>query len=130
MTDRERWTVYPLLFLSLGIAVKDKLPPKHVDVDEVRCGRLVVTDRQHRDHVVIGTTPDGGVVELRGERGAGTIALGYFDHLAALMFRDSRGAIRVPPLGWGTAGQKPPDQQAVPPQTPEPAQAEPEPTPE
>ena len=25
MTDRERWTIYPLLFLALGIAVKDKL---------------------------------------------------------------------------------------------------------
>ena len=25
MSNRERWTVYPLLFLTLGIAVKDKI---------------------------------------------------------------------------------------------------------
>ena len=37
MTDRERWTVYPLLFLALGIAVKDKVLPSSVDVDQVSC---------------------------------------------------------------------------------------------
>jgi hypothetical protein len=130
MTDRERWTVYPLLFLSLGIAVKDKLPPRHVEVDEVRCGRLVISDRQHREHVVVGSTPDGGVVELRGERGAGTIALGYFNHLAALMFYDSRGALRAPPTGWETAEPKAPERLSPQQQPPQEEQRQQQPMPE
>ncbi len=36
MTDRERWTVYPLLFLALGIAAKDKLL-RQVDTERVFC---------------------------------------------------------------------------------------------
>ena len=68
MSERERWVVYPLLFLTLGIAIRDKML-KRVDTDamiadrvisaapltlsntlqadEVVCGRLVV-----RSHVV------------------------------------------------------------------------------
>lgn len=40
MTDRERWTVYPLLFLALGISLKDKLT-RSVNTDEVRCKAVV-----------------------------------------------------------------------------------------
>jgi len=40
MTDRERWTVYPLLFLALGISLKDKLSPS-IDTERVVCKTLV-----------------------------------------------------------------------------------------
>ncbi len=53
MSTRERWIVYPLLFLTLGIALRDKiLPPTHfggmgtmlkageIDVRRIRCGEI------------------------------------------------------------------------------------------
>ncbi|MBU4399038.1 MAG: hypothetical protein KKE86_06840, partial [Planctomycetes bacterium] len=53
MSTRERWIVYPLLFLTLGIALRNKiLPPTHfggmettlkageIDVRRIRCGEL------------------------------------------------------------------------------------------
>jgi hypothetical protein len=43
MTTRERWIVYPLLFLALGIVVRDKLiPPIHKTVvsQEIRAGSI------------------------------------------------------------------------------------------
>ncbi len=46
MSQRERWIVYPLLFLALGIAVRDKLiPPERLDVGLLRCDQLEVLDR-------------------------------------------------------------------------------------
>ena len=53
MTSRERWTVYPLLFLALGLAVRAAVlseerlaepPPRTLDVDRVECRELVVRD--------------------------------------------------------------------------------------
>lgn len=40
MTDRERWTVYPLLFLALGISLKDKLA-RSIETDRIECKTLV-----------------------------------------------------------------------------------------
>ncbi len=61
MTERERWTVYPLLFLALGIAVKDKVV-RVADVDTVQCNRLVVQDRQGKEQAVLAATPTGSVM--------------------------------------------------------------------
>jgi hypothetical protein len=46
MSERERWIVYPLLFLTMGIALRDKMI-RPID-DEIRCRRLVVYDENHR----------------------------------------------------------------------------------
>jgi hypothetical protein len=43
MTDRERWTVYPLLFLALGLSLKDKMF-RSVNTDEVRCKTMFCND--------------------------------------------------------------------------------------
>jgi hypothetical protein len=43
MTDRERWTVYPLLFLALGVSLKDKML-RSVNTDEVRCKTMVCNE--------------------------------------------------------------------------------------
>ena len=41
MSDRERWTIYPLLLLALGAALKDKaMPPKTLEVNELKCNQL------------------------------------------------------------------------------------------
>lgn len=83
MTDRERWTVYPLLFLTLGIAVKDKLV-RLTDSDTVNCKQLIIHDRQNHAQVVITTTPEGGMLA-----DAGTIAC------KRLVVQDQKGQTQV-----------------------------------
>lgn len=46
MSERERWIVYPLLFLTLGVSLRDRMI-RPIE-DEVRCRRLVVYDANHR----------------------------------------------------------------------------------
>jgi hypothetical protein len=43
MTERERWTVYPLLFLALGVALKDKMV-RSVNTDEVHAKKVVCSE--------------------------------------------------------------------------------------
>jgi hypothetical protein len=46
MSTRERWIVYPLLFLTLGSVLRDKLVPQShfqavtISADQIRCSRL------------------------------------------------------------------------------------------
>lgn len=49
MSTRERWIVYPLLFMTLGIALRDKVLPSsknliRLDADEIRCNRLLANE--------------------------------------------------------------------------------------
>lgn len=46
MSERERWIVYPLLFLTMGIALREKVIQPISD--EVRCRRLAVYDDNDR----------------------------------------------------------------------------------
>jgi hypothetical protein len=41
MTERERWIVYPLLFLALGAALRDKLS-EHTETRRLECQELIV----------------------------------------------------------------------------------------
>ena len=70
MTDRERWTIYPLLFLALGIAVKDKIfrevTTDNVLAKKMQCNSLIVTDPQGAEQVLITATPNGGLIRTRG----------------------------------------------------------------
>jgi hypothetical protein len=78
MSDRERWIVYPLLFLALGVALHDKmtrtiegvaliggkqavvnldrgyLATRVVEADLIRCQRLVVEQAPNKPLVIIG----------------------------------------------------------------------------
>ncbi len=94
---------------------------------------LVVRDRDNREDVVVGTTPEGGLIQLRGpSRESGLITLGYVDNTAALRFFDSRGRLRVSPIGGVLGPRRRPGQDQQPPQGPpadndQPQPAEPEP---
>lgn len=46
MSERERWVVYPLLFLTLGISLREKMIQPISD--QVRCRRLAVYDEDNR----------------------------------------------------------------------------------
>ncbi len=91
MTPRERWIVYPLLFLTLGIAMRDKVAPPErfvaqtvhcaeLRVGSLKCDRLEaisatsrslgVVNSQGKAQVSLGVTPGGaGQIELRGKSG-------------------------------------------------------------
>jgi len=75
MTTRERWIVYPLLFLTLGIALRDKIvPPVHLRCSELVCDRVVSKQTECRTLVVRG--PNGHPVIVAGADGkthAGTL---------------------------------------------------------
>lgn len=45
MTERERWIVYPLLFLALGAALRDKLS-EHVQTKTIECQELVINSEE------------------------------------------------------------------------------------
>ena len=41
MTDRERWIIYPLVFLTLGIALRNQfLPTRRFGAMDLRAGEL------------------------------------------------------------------------------------------
>lgn len=116
MTDRERWAVYPLLFLTLGIAVKDKLVGV-VHVDNVQCKNLLcnavlVTDRQGKQQVVVTSTAGGGLVRTLGNAGQVEVMVGHTRQLAGLLFVNAEGnlhsgSIAIPA---GAPAQAPPDE--------------------
>ncbi len=92
MTDRERWTVYPLLFLALGVAVKDKIL-RQTDIQTVLCENLVVHDSDGRQQVLLSSSPVGGQVVSLGARNGLGVLVGHTDKLAGLMFVDGRGRL-------------------------------------
>jgi hypothetical protein len=99
MSDRERWIVYPLLFMTLGIALRDKVVPPSFLGDNsmrlvagetssrgIRCGEMranhIVCDRLdvtngERPVVVLGTDSStrGGIVETFSNQGAPQVRL-------------------------------------------------------
>ncbi len=105
MSNRERWIIYPLLFLTLGIAMRDKIVPPRlkarevvvvsagapgaVTADVIRCKHLEIVDRDKTPRVRMGiTAQQAGVVEILkkdqqqavvlaagGEKGCGCVAV-------------------------------------------------------
>ena len=88
MSNRERWTVYPLLFLTLGIALTDKVT-RRIDTDFVRCKTLLVTNRQGEPRVIVAPTADGGIVEAHAATAGINVILGQTNSMAGLMFSDA-----------------------------------------
>ncbi len=64
MSDRERWIVYPLLFLSLGLSLRDKMLPSR----EIKTHRVILVNDEEKDVVHIDGADDAAVVygNLRG----------------------------------------------------------------
>lgn len=53
MTERERWIVYPLLFLALGAALRDKII-KTTESQRIKCQGLCVFDSNDEPLLVLG----------------------------------------------------------------------------
>lgn len=102
MSTRERWIVYPLLFLTLGIALRDKIVPPgrlggpntrieagelvvrtlhcgEADSGRIVCGAFGVAGQQGRPVVAIGNASGRGVVETFAASGAPLVRLDASD---------------------------------------------------
>lgn len=66
MTERERWTVYPLLFLALGVGLRGNFSPTHL----IRCHRLSIQPPDGKGGVDLLAAPTGGVIQLTGANGS------------------------------------------------------------
>lgn len=100
MSSRERWTVYPLLFLTLGIALTDKIT-RQVRTDSVICKQLIVTDRAMRTEVLVKSNAGGGVIRLQGEGKRPNVLLGQIESISGLILTDAQDK----PIGIGLAVQ-------------------------
>jgi hypothetical protein len=82
VSSRERWIVFPLLFLSLGVSLRDKLvPPSRSEVvelhaDSVVCRRLAVVDEANRVVVALGDVDAKAEALLRQFPEATVVAVG------------------------------------------------------
>lgn len=104
MTDRERWTVYPLLFLALGVAVKDKIA-KFVSVSDVYCHRVIVTDREGREQVLITSSPSGGQVHVIENGGRDRLSIGGSSAGIERVFNGARSHSMFMQLQRGTPAE-------------------------
>jgi hypothetical protein len=81
MSDRERWTVYPLLFLALGLAMRAVLVPPaemgELDVVRLLCREIVVKDGEGRVMLHLGRVAEGGGrIEINDAEGDARMSLG------------------------------------------------------
>ena len=104
MTSRERWTVYPLLFLALGLAVRGVTVPQGefaaARVDDLETTRLVCReiviegdDGEILVHMGRVVGAGGGRIEIKDKDGVDAIAIGTRPEgrSAAVEFFDAEG---------------------------------------
>jgi hypothetical protein len=60
MSERERWIVYPLLFLALGAALRDKMIDR-TTTKSIACQELLIVDEQPLGHEPVLLARLGGV---------------------------------------------------------------------
>ena len=113
MSTRERWIVYPLVFLTLGIALRDKILPSRelrarqivcdrLECNRARCNRsecntLLVEGPQGRPVVVAGTdvSNQAGVVETFTVNGFPQVRLFSGDAGGAVTTIDHAGRVML-----------------------------------
>jgi hypothetical protein len=110
MTSRERWTVYPLLFLAIGLAVRSAVLSDggaEVETPRLVCRELLVqaadgTVLVHAGRVVGG---GGGRIEIKDAAGIDAIAIGTRPEArdGAVEFFDAEGQ----PIGVPLAPVRP-----------------------
>ncbi len=69
MSERERWIVYPLLFLALGASLRDKLA-KQTRSQQIVCEELYVVNNQGRP---VARLTEGSFILESSKNGPGTI---------------------------------------------------------
>ncbi|MBN1909052.1 MAG: hypothetical protein JW818_04875 [Pirellulales bacterium] len=72
MPTRERWIVYPLLFLTLGMVLRDKVAPpqlEQLDADEIRCKSLSVVGPNGQPCLILDDASGAGQLAVYGQNG-------------------------------------------------------------
>lgn len=88
MTDRERWTIYPLLALSIGMQMRDKLLPSAVfHAPAIHCQALTIGDGDKTPRIVASAN---GTVQVLGADNKARVVLGIAPNHAGVV--DVRGA--------------------------------------
>ena len=125
MTTAERWTVYPLLLLAIGLAVRGQLgledddtAARTISADTVVCRELAVLGESDAIIVHAGRVQGGGGgrIEIRDAKGVDAVAVGttvesragaveFFDEQAGLIGR--LGPTMENPPGDQPVPQKP-----------------------
>ncbi|MFM8736027.1 MAG: hypothetical protein ACKOC8_12655 [Pirellulales bacterium] len=114
MTTRERWTVYPLLFLAIGLALRGvAVPPARftagsIETGRVVCGEIVVTSDEGTKLVHIGRVKGGGGgrIEINDSLGKEAVAIGTGaeGRDGSLEFFDAAGLVTTRVAGGSTMG--------------------------
>jgi hypothetical protein len=119
MSTRDRWTVYPLLLLAIGLALRGQLVPHEADTgkaaitaDAVICRELAIVGDSGKIIVHAGRVNGGGGgrIEIRDAAGIDAVAVGTTaeSRAGAAEFFDERGQL-IGRLG-AAAGQPAADQ--------------------
>ena len=116
MSTRDRWTVYPLLLLAIGLAMRGQLVPHQaanegttLSADTVVCRELAILGESDTIIVHAGRVKGGGGgrIEIRDAAGVDAVAVGTTAESrdGAVEFFDERGRL----IGrLGSAAGKPP----------------------
>ena len=105
MSDRERWIVYPLLFLALGVALRDKLTQmveaqtveakfveaQSVEVDRIRCRSIVVVGKNEKSQIDLSAGSEGGLMSVWDNQQELIVALGHFKGASGLFGATTSG---------------------------------------
>jgi len=124
MSTRERWIVYPILFMTLGIALRDKVVPPQLrplsvkspeircdqlEADRIRCRRVTIVGEDDQILAELGAREAGGFVTLVDPRRRVEVFLGHDGEGLALRgeFRElGRVTTLTVPCRWRNVLQK------------------------
>jgi hypothetical protein len=104
MSTRERWIVYPLLFLTLGIVLRDKFVPQRslrvveLEVENARCNRLEL-DRLEAGRI------DCQFVKIAGPSGEDRVRMGVAGNDAGMLELCGRDGTRLLVAGADDSGR-------------------------
>ncbi len=91
MSDRERWIVYPLLFLAIGMSLRDKTLP----TTRVLTEKIVVLNDNDVPVVEIGPTKEGnGAINVYRGDGKVSLTLGHLSNESGLYVEAPAGESR------------------------------------
>ncbi len=97
MNERERWVVYPLLFLALGASLRDKFF-QQVKTEELECGRLVAESIECKGAMVCQgvvmldpANPNQRLIELGAVEPGANVPGRPSTRYGVLILRDSNG---------------------------------------
>ncbi|HEY2881470.1 MAG TPA: hypothetical protein VGJ15_03540 [Pirellulales bacterium] len=111
MSDRERWIVYPLLFLAIGLAMNSNIERqvasqenRSTDADIVKCKTLEIIgpEGSSNPQARLSAGPSGAMLSLFDRDGQSVIRLGHDEGLCKLIAKASnKGEISNLPLFGG-----------------------------